>query len=462
MDARKSPPVFWSKSLSARLLVLTVLFVLLAEAFIYVPSIARYRLVYLQDHMKSAHLAALALKAAPDFMVQQDLEDRLLEHADAFGVVLAENNQRRLVLSSTMPPKVDLSIDLTHTSWFSLIKDAFETLFNSENRILRVMGPSPRDETVALEVIINEAPLRMEMQDYSRRILNLSLMISFFTAVLIFLSLQWIMVRPIRNIAQKMSQFHEDPESDAGMVSPSERLDEIGQAERELATMQRQIRKMLRQKERLASIGAAVAKINHDLRNSLSKAMLVSDKLALSSDERVKQLAPQLASFVDQAIDLCSQTMDYVANSTPRLKIELFYVHDLIEEVFAHIEDLLGEGERLINTVDQMAEVEADPTQLRRVLVNLGKNALQMGASELEIKTATVPGFLYIDVIDNGPGLPEQARKNLFKPFEGSTRRGGTGLGLVIARDLLKANGGDLSLQDSSPEGTCFRLSLPV
>ncbi len=460
MEHKASPIRF---SLSTRLLILTALFILLAEALIYIPSIARYRKVYLQEHMETAHLAALALEAAPDHMVDKELEDRLLKHAASYGVILIEGNKRKLVLSKDMPPAIDHTVNMEHNSWASLITGAFDTLSQPENRVLRVIGPSPRDEKVLLEVIIDEAPLHMEMVDYSRRILNLSLIISLMTGILIYLSLHRLLIRPIRRLARNMAEFRENPEDENTIIHPSHSRDELGQAEDELRAMQGELRKLLRQKDRLASVGAAVAKINHDLRNSLSKAMLMSDQLANSADQKVREMAPQLCQTVDQAIDLCSQTMDYVANSSPRIEKELFYIGDLIEEVITHMEDLCDEETKLINETDAMAEAEGDVTHLRRVLVNLSRNALQMGATCVQYSCEyDEKGDCLIDILDNGPGLPQKAKQFLFQPFKGSARRGGTGLGLVIARDIMRSHGGDLVLIHSGAKGTCFRLILPT
>lgn len=450
--------------LSVRLLILTVIFVLLAEAFIYVPSIARYRQVYLEDHMETAHLAALALEAAPDNMVGKELEDRLLAHAKAYGVVLIEENRRMLALSSDMPPQTDIDVNISAETWRDLIWGAFDTMGQTENRVMRVIGPSPRNEAIQIEVILDEAPLRMEMLDYSRRILNLSLVISLITAVLIYVSLHWMMVRPVRRLVKNMADFRMRPEDDASTIVPSARRDEIGLAEDELLSMQGELRKMLRQKDRLAAIGVAAAKINHDLRNSLAKSMLISDQLAGSTDEKVRKLAPQLSHTVDQAIDLCSQTMNYVSNSRPHLEKELFYMRDLVEEVSCQLEDLMERECELVNQVDDLSEVEGDVTQLRRVIANLVRNAIQMGAKTVSVSMEQddAAGFCHIDIVDDGPGLPQKARDNLFKPFDGSARRGGTGLGLVIARDILRAHDGDLTLIHTGEKGTCFRLSLPV
>jgi signal transduction histidine kinase len=451
-----------SISLSARLLILTAIFILIAEALIYVPSIARFRQVYLEDHMERAHLAALALEAAPDQMVDEELENRLLSHAGAYGVAMVDGDKRMLVLSKDMPPKTNKTIRTQDMKWVHLVMEAFETMAQDDNRVLRVVGLSPRDPSVQIEVIIDEVPLRMEMADYSRRILNLSLIISLIAGGLLYISLNWMLVRPIRKIAQNMAEFREHPEDDSSVIIPSKRKDEIGQAQCELHTMQGQLSRLLKQKERLASVGSAVAKINHDLRNSLSRAMLMSDQLATSTDEKVKLLAPQLSQSVDQAIDLCSQTMDYVANSAPRLEKELFYVYDLIDEVICHVQDLKDDDDVLENEIDSMIETMGDVTHLRRVLVNLTRNALQMGATEIRYQSRINPdGKIEIDVVDNGPGLPQKARDHLFKPFEGSARKGGTGLGLVIARDIMRYHDGDMYLKKTDQDGTVFTLMLP-
>lgn len=450
--------------LSARLLILTAVFILLAEAFIYVPSIARYRSVYFEEHMESAHLAALSLEAAPDQMVNHTLRQRLLSHAESYGIILTTENKRMLALSKDMPPAIDETIDTRNQGWWQMITGAFNTLSQTENRILRVIGPSPQAPETLIEVILDEKPLRDELVDYSRRILNLSLAISFFAAILIYISLNWLLVRPIRRFANNMAAFRESPEDESRKIQPSARRDEIGMMENELFTMQSDLRKLLRQKDRLAAIGTAVAKINHDLRNSLSRAMLVSDQLATSHDSKVRQLAPQLSQSVDQAIELCSQTMNYVVNSAPRIDKELFYLSDLIDDIFDHVKDLCVDDDNcnLINEIPTMSEIEGDVAQLRRVMINLTSNALQMGASQVTYRYASLEnGHCTIDIEDNGPGLPPKARDNLFKPFEGSSRSGGTGLGLVIARDIMRHHNGDLTLVSTGPTGTCFRLSLP-
>ncbi|MDP6786350.1 MAG: ATP-binding protein [Rhodospirillales bacterium] len=113
------------------------------------------------------------------------------------------------------------------------------------------------------------------------------------------------------------------------------------------------------------------------------------------------------------------------------------------------------------NEVPAELEVNADREQLFRVLGNLGRNACQAGTATLGATAEDNAESVTLDIIDDGPGLTPRARESLFQPFAGSTRTGGSGLGLVIARDIMRAHGGDIALLRSGEGGTTFRLTLP-
>jgi signal transduction histidine kinase len=122
----------------------------------------------------------------------------------------------------------------------------------------------------------------------------------------------------------------------------------------------------------------------------------------------------------------------------------------------------------LANAVDARAQVLADPDQLHRILVNLMRNAREAidgeggrGGGTLTVDLAVEDGVSLVRVADDGPGLPERARANLFQPFLGSGRKGGAGLGLAISRELAQAHGGDLTLAETTKRGTVFELRLP-
>ena len=447
--------------LSARLLLLTIAFVMLSEIFIYAPSVGRFRLVYLKERVAAAHLASLALEVPPDNLVSASLREQLLDHAGSFGIVLRRPASKALMLSSDMPPRIDATFDLREERFFPLIGQAFVTLAGDGKRFLRIIGTSPKDTSVVVETVISETPMRDAMLDYSGRILALSIMISLMTASLVYLSLHWLFVRPMRGITASMVSFRNDPEDGRRMMVPGGRRDEIGVAQRELADMQRDLRAALQQKARLAALGFAVTKINHDLRNILSTAKLVSDHMGESDDPKVRRVAPTLLGAIDRAVKLCSETLGFSRDGLPPPELSRFQLRDLVVELGAEPWEALAAGAVLDNQVGDNYEVSADRSQLFRVLSNLLRNSLEAGAKTVTVSAHMADGFVEIRVADDGPGLPKKVRENLFQPFAGSGRVGGTGLGLPIARDLMRGHGGDIRLGEAA-SGTVFILSLPA
>ena len=450
------------RSLSARLLALTVVFVMLSEVLIFAPSAGRFRLSYLEQRTAEGYLAVLALMATPNNMVSKELERELLTSAGAYIVAFTRPDGVKLMLEAEMPPKVDATYDLRQRDFFMLIGDAIDTLRQRDNRILRILGPSPMHPQAIVEIVIDEAPMRRALIDYSGRVLALSIVISLITAAFVYVSLQWLMVRPMRRMTESMVAFRENPEDVSRLLPPGHRTDEIGVAQHELADMQTKLRAALQQKTRLAALGQAVTKINHDLRNILTTAQLVSDRLAGSANPEVKKLTPTLVAAIDRAIDLCSKTLTFAREGPPDLKRQRFPLRSLVDDVGAALAVQVNGSQVFFNEIPAEIEVDADRDQLFRVFTNLGQNAAQAGASRIDISARRVDRRVVIEIADNGPGLPPRARENLFRPFSGSARPGGTGLGLTIARDLMHAHGGDIRLARSTATGTVFELDLPV
>jgi len=462
----RMPPL--GKSLSARVLLLTIAFVMLGEVLIYAPSAGRFRLEYLQERLATAHVAVLALLATPNFMVSNSLQAELMQHAGAYVVALTRPDGVKLMMrAKTGVPPVDASYDLAQRHFFGLISDAFAALWQSGNRVIRVRGPSPKDPHAIVEVVIDEAPMRAALIDYSERVLGLSIVISLITAALVYLSLQWLMIRPMRRLTEAMVAFRDDPEDLSATIQPSRRSDEIGVAEHELVEMQAGLRAALQQKTRLAALGGAVTKINHDLRNILSTAALVSDRLTASGDPEVRRNARALLAAIDRAVELCSSTLNFTREGPPALNLSRFALSELVEEVALSLPTQADGSGPLSNHCPPELEIEADRAQIFRIIANLAQNAAQAGASLIAVKarlegnSAARDGRVVIEVADNGPGLPPRAREKLFQPFAGSARPGGTGLGLAIARELVRAHGGEIRLLASTAEGTRFAIELP-
>jgi signal transduction histidine kinase len=461
MTARPRMPSL-VRSLSARLLALTVLFVMLSEVLIFAPSAARFRLDELKKRSDAGYTAILALLATPNNMVSDELERDLLAQTDAYLIAMSRPDGKKLMLGSKPPPPIDAVFDLREGDFFTRIGDAFDTLLQTHNRVLRIVAPSPRHPQVIVEIVIDAATMRAALIDYSYRILALSIVISLVTAAFVYLTLQWLLVRPMRRMTESMMAFRENPEDLSRPLPASTRTDELGVAQAELADMQAKLRAALQQKTRLAALGTAVTKINHDLRNILTTAQLVADRLAGSDNPEVKRTTPTLLGAIDRAIDLCSKTLTFAREGPPELNRQRFPLRNLIDEVGAALPAEVNGQQVWFNDIAGEIEIAADRDQLFRVFSNLGQNALQAGATRVALSARRSNGHLVIDVTDNGPGLAPRARENLFQPFAASARAGGSGLGLAIARDLMHAHGGDIRLVRSDAEGTVFELELPV
>jgi len=455
--------------LSGKLLFLTVLFVMLSEILIYVPSIANFRLNWLNDRLAAAHTAALVLDAAPAGMVPESLAKEILKSIGARAVAMKMGDQRRLLAASSIPSKIENDFDMRTMSWWRATMDAFEVLlFDQTDDVIRVIGPAPKDGDF-LEIIIDEAPLRNAMLKFSVNILLLSLAISGITAMLVFFALHYLLVRPMRRITANMVAFRADPENLGLIIAESGRRDEIGTAEVELAAMQRDLASMLHQKSRLAALGLAVSKINHDLRNLLASAQLFSDQLSNLPDPKVQRFAPKLMRALERAIAFCQSTLSYGAAQEAPPERKTIEVEPLIEEVHEALGLGLDVPVRWIVAVERGLTMEADHDQLFRVLVNVARNALQAlearGArdparDQIRITGCREGSVVVIEVSDTGPGVPEKAVAHLFQAFQGSTRPGGSGLGLAIAAELVRAHGGDIRLVPGTI-GATFSITIP-
>ena len=454
-------------SLSGRLLLLTLLYVLLTEAVIFAPSVGRYHHALLQGHVESAEIAILPLTEAAGEKLSTGLREQLLMRAGANAVVLRRPEEHELFLVTQTPRRIDFTVSLRDDNLFKEIWYGLDCLVNGGDRLLRIMASTKIRGAEGIDIILGERSIHDSLALYAQRTALLALLLSSVTAVLVFLSLYLVFVRPMARITHAMTAFRENPEDASRIIAASARRDEIGIAEHELATMQRDIYASLQQRGRLAALGMAVAKIQHDLRNILASAQLASDRLASSEDPVVKRLAPRLISAIDHAVALATNTLRYGRadeHAPERRRIALKpLVSDAGEAALA---ERSGEGAlSLIDQVPAELQVDADPEQLFRIVLNLLRNAEQAvngkAAGEIRVSASRNGKRVLIHVADNGSGIPDKVRDRLFQPFAGTTRAGGSGLGLVISRELARAHGGDISLIATGGEGTTFRVEIP-
>ncbi len=467
----------WSRlGLAAKLLMLTAAFVLIAEMLIFLPSVANYRVSWLNERLTAAQLAALSSEAFPGGEIPSALRADLLRTAQVKAIASRRGGERRLVLPVEPGVSINAHYDLrpeAFSMWGGVgvklrqIRDAIGVYFAPEGRLIRVIGRNSDDPNDLIEIVIPEAPLKKAMFEYGWNIFGLSVIISALTAALVYFALSRLLVQPLKNLAQNMLRFSADPEDQSRILTPSGRLDEIGVAERELAGMQHELSGLLAQKNRLAQLGLAVSKINHDLRNMLANAQLISDRLVDLPDPTVQRFVPKLIASLDRAISFCNSSLQFGRASEAAPRRDLFRLKALVEEV-ADSQGLPREGQiAFVADMEASLRIDADRDHLFRVLSNLVRNAAQAietadgdATGEIRVKARREGRKVIVDVADDGPGVPAKARENLFKAFQASTKKGGTGLGLVIASELVQAHGGTLTFVES-PVGAIFRIELP-
>lgn len=457
--------------LSAKLLWLTILFVMIAEVLIFVPSIANTRVRWLENRLSTAAAASVVIQGLDEMDVPQPIQDDALMATGTKAIALMKDGMSRLIAVSDMPPTVSHQYNLADVSAFSAIMDAFDTIFFGGDRIIRVYGPVEGYTDTVIDLVLEDGPLRQYMLAYGRNVFLLSVLISVITASLVFFAINRIMINPVRRMTENMRAFSSDPENPARIIKPRAVGDELGIAEGHLAAMQTQLQSTLRQQRHLADLGLAVSKINHDMRNILASAQLMSDRLAMVDDPRVKLFAPKLLRTIDRAAAYSGAVLAYGKAREADPKRRFIRLAMLAAEVRDLLADEAGPTIDFVVEITPELEVEADSEQLFRVLYNLSRNAVEALRNDPADDTALIHRITIsarrtgsvaeIFVTDTGPGMPAKARENLFAPFRGAVRSGGTGLGLAIAREIVIAHGGSIELAETSSHGTTFRIELP-
>ena len=456
--------------LSGRLLWLTVIFVMLAEILIFVPSVAGMRMNWLRDRRDTAAAAGIVIDGLQPSELPRAVQDDTLLATGTKVIALKKDGTSRLLAATDLPPQVDQVFDLTDVPMWISMRDALDTLFLGGGRVMRVFG-AIGDTDMIIELVMTDDALRKDMLKYSKMMFLLSLLISLITAVLIFLAINRMMIMPIRRLTHSMQFFSEQPEDPSRVFAGDRSRGELAVAGRHLAAMQVELQRTLKQQKNLADLGLAVSKINHDMRNILASAQLMSDRLTDVDDPMVRSFAPKLLRTIDRAVGYTSEVLAYgqASEAAPRRR------RIRLAELCQDVRDILAiDPDASIEFIDQIpadVEVDCDSEQLFRVIHNICRNALQALTNfdpedtsmvrRITVSAHRIGSVVSITVDDTGPGMPRKARENLFSAFRGSARSGGTGLGLVIARELVLAHGGTIALVEKPGPGTQFRIEIP-
>ena len=478
-EAARPPEVARGIGLAGRMLALTLGFAMLAQLVIYPVAIAGFRDNWLGDRLASAHTAAMLFEEAPKEAMNQALAMSLLDSVGAKSIAIRIGGADKMLALKEAPGPVAETYDLRAPGFFASIASALRAMVAAPATDIAVKGAAPMGGEF-VEVTLDETPLVGAMRAYSWRLLLNSLAVSAIVALLAAGAINWLILRPVRRLTRSLIAFGADPQDRSRVIAPSGARGEVGLAEAALARMQARLARELAQQKRLAALGLAVAKVNHDLRNMLTPAQLFSDRLASISDPLARRLVPKLVAALDRAIAFCEATLTYGAarETAPRpAPVDLHMVAgDALEAAGAR-----APGVVLRNEVAPGSRVTADPDHLFRILLNLARNAVEAAkrqdGSEVGSEDGREGGLVRVSamrredgaveiaVCDDGPGVPEAFKATLFEAFQSGARQGGTGLGLSIAAELAHAMGGSLRLDPPLPGDQCqgarFTLTLP-
>ena len=457
----------WPGGLSARLLLFTAVVVNFGGLLILPPALAAYEEQWLLDRVRAGELASTIAESDPELRVSDAVANQMFDQAGAVTVAVQVDGARRLVLPPKQPFDTPYLVDLRRQNPGSWLAAPFYTLTSPKGAMVRVMAEPRFRKAEFIEVVLPDAPLKARLIAYFWQLAGVTIFVATLAGVLVYAFLNIFLVRPMQRITRAMEAFRSDPDDPAARIALSNRRDEIGRAELELDRMQADLLAALSSKARLAALGEAVAKINHDLRNMLTSAQMASDRLAALGDPKVAQALPRLERALDRAINLASDVMSYGKSKEPEPVVRIIPLRPALD-VAAEDAGLSPQGVSLETVIGPREQVLADPDQLHRILTNLLRNAREAiegapdrgGKGKVFIELRRAEGSSVLRLSDDGPGVPERARANLFQPFVGSVRRGGTGLGLAIARELAQGHGGDLALVETGPGGSVFDLTL--
>ena len=453
--------------LSSRLLILTVVFTVAVWALIMAPSAASFHERWLSDRLQAAELASVGVEALPYNAVDDATAEQLLRIGGVSAVAISDQGVLRQLLRAPVLPRAPDFIDLRRSSLAARLWDPVRTLTGAPDRSIRVRAKPRYRSGDFIDVVAPAQPLKLELRAFLLNGLLVSALISMAAGALLYAGLSFLVLQPLRRVTRSIEGFAADPETVA--PTPSDRHDEIGRVERELARMQDEVRQSLRARARLVALGEAVAKINHDLRNMLTSAQMASERLADSADPQVAKAMPRLERALGRAAALTRNVLDYGKSEEPPPVLTRI---PLAAAATSAAEDagLESGGVRLVKAIPPRFTVMADSDQLHRILVNLMRNARQAIESDPErekkgritVRAETRDGVVTLRITDDGPGIPERLAGRLFEPFVSGRASEGTGLGLTISRELAANHGGELRLLDTGSEGTTFELRLPA
>jgi signal transduction histidine kinase len=465
---------FQGFGLAARVLAVTIGFVLLAMGLFYVTRLTAHREMLLHGKISAVQTTVDAFGLAGPTPPPHDLSQKILNSVEVKWMAVETPAGRREFVTAGGPLESVESVTADGSSYIESIAATFHALFAAPGTVVNLSAPAQANEP-AIEFAFDETSLIQSLRRVSYNFLTISLTIAAVVTCVLWAALWRMVLQPVRRLTSNIIAFGESPQDASRVIAPTGRGNEIGRAEAALAVMQRSLAHELAQGKRLAELGMAVARINHDLRNILSAAQLISDRLATIPDPLAQRLAPRLVATLDRAIQFCQSTLTYGASRELPPSRRRFDLSELVSQV---VEAGTAEHDVAIDyniDIPPRFCVYADPDHMLRVLENLSRNAAQAlmakGATEgrpkaIRFAAIRTDGLALVEISDTGPGFPADQSERIFEPFHKSTSDVGAGLGLAIAADLVTRNGGAITLAPAKADdfycGARFLIKLPT
>ncbi len=283
---------------------------------------------------------------------------------------------------------------------------------------------------------------------------------------LIFL-LSSTFTRPLANLVSGVHALEKGDYAFPLHIRSQDEVAELSMAfDRMRKTLQKDQQDLL-QAERMATIGRMASTISHDLRHPLTAILAYAEYQSegdLDSSQR-KGLYDEIRSAVNRMVDLISSLLEF-SKGREVFQLTRGNVAEAMERTMSSIR-LRPEFKRIQITLAHEGAVNGwfDFKKLDRAFYNVLQNACEAVAAEtgkVNIVARAVDHRVEITVTDNGPGIPESIREDLFQPFVTCGKAGGTGLGLTVVQKIVRDHGGEVQVDATGKSGTSFKLILPL
>jgi signal transduction histidine kinase len=286
--------------------------------------------------------------------------------------------------------------------------------------------------------------------------------------MLIAIPLAWSISHPLTNLAMATRAV---AQGDWSVRVPANGRGEMGMLARSFNSMVETLQdtqERLVQKEKLASVGQLAAGVALEINNPLGTVLLYADILYKETPANNEQQREDLQMIVREA-SRCKVIVNDLLNFSRQNEIlaQETDLNDLLREMAEEVsqQDLYQQIEVVTDLEPDLPLIQADPLQLRQVLLNLMNNAAEAmpdgGRLTLRPRKGPEAGFVSVQVQDTGVGIPKQNMNKLFTPFFTTKPIGkGTGLGLVIIYGIVKMHQGQISVESQVGEGTTFTVTL--